>query len=85
MAKRKYPYEPNKRLMLVRYINARCYIQYFNSVKEAKRWVYQHEGISTDKEYSIGVQKRINAKIKRALRNKEMYCGGQWIELPRSD
>lgn len=70
-----------RKLMLVRYINAQCYVNYFNSLKHAKRWVYQHEGISQP--YSSGIAKRIGVKINKALKYKEMYCGGQWIELPK--
>lgn len=69
-----------KRIMFVRYINAQCVIKEFNSFREAIRYVYTTTGLLSKRTLSNKCKQRIHGQIRDAIKNKEMYCGGQWIE-----
>lgn len=70
-----------KRIMFVRYINTECITKEFNTFKEAVRFVYEEFGISKHREFSNRIRQRIHGQIRDAIKNKENYCGGQWIEI----
>lgn len=70
-----------KRIMFVKYVNAQCITQEFATFKEAVRFVYDNCGISHYKKFSNECRKRIHGKIRDAIKNKEYYCGGQWIDV----
>ena len=74
-----------KRIMFVRYINTECITKEFNTFKEAVRFVYDEFGISKNREFSNGCKRRIHGQIRDAIKNKENYCGGQWIEISDQD
>ena len=74
-----------KRIMFVRYINAQCITKEFNTFKNAVRFVYDEFGISKNREFSNSCKRRIHGQIRDAIKNKENYCGGQWIEISDQD
>lgn len=70
-----------KKIMLVKYINAECIIEEFPTFKAAVLYVYNNSGVSKKRKLGIDLRKRIHGQIRDAIRNKENYCGGQWIEV----
>ena len=70
-----------KKIMLVRYINAKCVITEFSTFKDAVLYIYNNSGVSKNRKLGIDLRKRIHGQIRDAIINKENYCGGQWIEI----
>lgn len=84
MAKRKKKRKPtpsDKKIMFIRYINAECVVNNFETFTDAVKFVYDNFGLSGQKQFSQSARKRIHGQIRDAILNKEMYCGGQWIEV----
>lgn len=70
-----------KKIMFVRYINAQCVIKEFDSFRKAIEYVYETNCNKSLGRMSNNLKKRIHGQIRDAILNKEMYCGGQWIEV----
>lgn len=74
--------KPNsKKILFVRYINAQCIVEEFDTFKQAVRFVYDNFGIKGHREFSNNIRRRIHGQIRDAINNKEYYCGGQWIDI----
>lgn len=70
-----------KKLMFVRYINAECIVNKFDTFNNAVKFVYEECGTSKHRKFSNRIRLRIHRQIRDAIKNKENYCGGQWIEI----
>ena len=70
----------SKKILFVRYINAECVVEEFDSFRQAIRYVYENSGEANKRALSENLKKRIHGQIRDAINNKEYYCGGQWID-----
>ena len=70
----------SKRILFVRYTNAECIVEEFDSFRKAVTYVYENCGEANKRALSKNLKKRIHGQIRDAINNKEYYCGGQWID-----
>lgn len=64
-----------KKVLFIRYIDANCIVNSFDSMRQA--CIFVHKNFNHSK---ISFCKKVySAKIKASIREGITYCGGQWI------